>query len=78
MRATLNIPDELISEVQRLSGQRSKTGVIVAVMEEYVRRRRSSHKEAQETQKRRVAPLQCHPFLFTSSTDPSYQTAFQI
>jgi len=40
MRATLNIPDELISEVQRLSGQKSKTGAIVAVMEEYVRRRR--------------------------------------
>ncbi len=40
MRATLNIPDELISEVQRLSGQKSKTGAIVTVMEEYVRRRR--------------------------------------
>jgi len=40
MRATLNIPDELISEVQRLSGQKSKTGAIVAVMEEYLRRRR--------------------------------------
>ncbi len=40
MRATLNIPDELIDEVQRLSGQKSKTGAIVAVMEEYVRRRK--------------------------------------
>lgn len=40
MRATLNIPDELIAEVQRLSGQKSKTGAIVTVMEEYVRRRR--------------------------------------
>jgi hypothetical protein len=40
MRATLNIPDGLISEVQRLSGQKSKTGAIVTVMEEYVRRRR--------------------------------------
>jgi hypothetical protein len=40
MRATLNIPDELIEEVQRLSGQKSKTGAIVTVMEEYVRRRR--------------------------------------
>ena len=40
MRATLNIPDELISEVQRLSGQKSKTGAIVTVMEEYVRRRK--------------------------------------
>jgi hypothetical protein len=40
MRATLNIPDELIDEVRRLSGQKSKTGAIVAVMEEYVRRRK--------------------------------------
>ena len=39
MRATLNIPDELIAEVQRLSGQKSKTGAIVTVMEDYVRRR---------------------------------------
>ncbi len=40
MRATLNIPDGLIAEVQRLSGQRSKTAAIVTVMEEYVRRRK--------------------------------------
>ncbi len=40
MRATLNIPDALIEEVQRLSGQKSKTGAIVTVMEEYVRRRK--------------------------------------
>lgn len=39
MRATLNIPEELIAEVQRLSGQKSKTGAIVTVMEDYVRRR---------------------------------------
>jgi metal-responsive CopG/Arc/MetJ family transcriptional regulator len=37
MRATLNIPDELIREVQSLSGEKSKTRAIVAVMEEYVR-----------------------------------------
>lgn len=40
MRATLNIPDKLIEEVQRLSGQKSKTGAIVTVMEEYVRRKK--------------------------------------
>jgi hypothetical protein len=40
MRATLNIPDELIREVQRLSGQKTKTQAIVTVMEEYVRRRK--------------------------------------
>jgi hypothetical protein len=37
MRATLNIPDELIREVQAISGEKSKTRAIVAVMEEYVR-----------------------------------------
>jgi len=38
MRATLCIPDDLINEVQRLSGKKTKTQAIVAVMEEYVRR----------------------------------------
>ncbi len=38
MRATLCIPDELINEVQRLSGKKTKTQAIVTVMEEYVRR----------------------------------------
>lgn len=40
MRATLNIPDELIDEVQRLSGQKTKTAAIVTVMEDFVRRRK--------------------------------------
>ncbi|MBP1728750.1 MAG: hypothetical protein H6Q56_1123 [Deltaproteobacteria bacterium] len=40
MRATLNIPDELIKEVQRLSGQKTKTQAIVTVMEDYVRRKK--------------------------------------
>jgi len=40
MRATLNIPDLLIDEVQQLSGQKSKTNAIVIAMEEYVRRRK--------------------------------------
>jgi hypothetical protein len=40
MRATLNIPDELINEVQRLSGEKTKTQAIVTVMEEYIRRKR--------------------------------------
>lgn len=40
MRATLNIPDELIDEVQQLTGQKSKTGAIILVMEEYVRRKK--------------------------------------
>lgn len=40
MRATLNIPDELINEVQRLSGEKTKTQAIVTVMEEYIRRKK--------------------------------------
>lgn len=40
MRATLNIPDELIDEVQRLSGEKTKTQAIVTVMEEYIRRKK--------------------------------------
>ena len=40
MRATLNIPDDLIAEVQLLSGQKSKTRAIVTVMEDYVRRQK--------------------------------------
>jgi hypothetical protein len=40
MRATLNIPDELIDEVQRLTGEKTKTQAIVTVMEEYVRRKK--------------------------------------
>jgi len=38
MRATLNIPDDLMKEVQRLSGQQSKTGAIVTAMEDFIRR----------------------------------------
>lgn len=37
MRATLNIPDNLIAEVQKLSGEKSKTKAIVTAMEEFVR-----------------------------------------
>lgn len=37
MRATLNIPDELIKKVQKISGQRSKTMAITIAMQEYVR-----------------------------------------
>ncbi len=37
MRATLNIPDELLSEVQRITKERSKTKAIVIAMQEFVR-----------------------------------------
>ena len=38
MRATLNIPDELISEVQELSGQKSKTKAIITALRDYIKR----------------------------------------
>jgi metal-responsive CopG/Arc/MetJ family transcriptional regulator len=37
MRATLNIPDDLLSEVQKISKEKSKTKAIVTAMESYVR-----------------------------------------
>lgn len=40
MRATLNIPDDLISEVQKLSGEKSKTKAIVSAMQEFVREKK--------------------------------------
>jgi len=40
MRATLNIPDELISEVQKLSGEKSKTKAIVIAMQEFIRQKK--------------------------------------
>lgn len=40
MRSTLNIPDNLMSEVQKLSGEKSKTKAIVVAMEEFVRDRK--------------------------------------
>jgi hypothetical protein len=40
MRATLNIPDNLMIEVQKLSGEKSKTKAIVAAMEEFVREKK--------------------------------------
>lgn len=40
MRATLNIPDSLMAEVQKYSGEKSKTGAIVVAMEEFVREKK--------------------------------------
>lgn len=40
MRATLNIPDKLLDDVQALSGEKSKTRAIVTAMEDFDRRRR--------------------------------------
>jgi metal-responsive CopG/Arc/MetJ family transcriptional regulator len=38
MRATLNIPDDLVEEVLKVSGEKSKTRAIVAAMKSYIRR----------------------------------------
>ncbi|HYA12237.1 MAG TPA: type II toxin-antitoxin system VapB family antitoxin [Thermodesulfovibrionales bacterium] len=40
MRATLNIPDDLVSEVQKLSGEKSKTKAITTAMKEYIRQKK--------------------------------------
>ena len=37
MRVTLNIPDDLLAEVQKISGEKSKTKAIITAMEEFVR-----------------------------------------
>jgi hypothetical protein len=40
MRATLNIPDDLVSEVQKVTGEKSKTKAITIAMQEFVRQKR--------------------------------------
>lgn len=40
MRATLNLPDPLIDDLLKVSGQRKKTKAICLAIEEYIRRRR--------------------------------------
>lgn len=40
MRATLNIPDNLLVEVQKMTGTQSKTKAIVMAMEEFVKRKK--------------------------------------
>jgi Arc/MetJ family transcription regulator len=40
MRATLNIPDDLLAEVQKLTGEKSKTKAITIAMREYIRQKR--------------------------------------
>jgi hypothetical protein len=41
MRTTLNVPDELIRKVQKLSGEKSKTRAITVAMEEYIRQKKA-------------------------------------
>jgi hypothetical protein len=40
MRATLNISDELIMEVQKISGEKSKTKAITTAMKEYIKEKK--------------------------------------
>ena len=40
MRATLNIPDDLLSLVQKITGEKSKTKAITIAMKEYIRQKR--------------------------------------
>ena len=40
MRATLNIPDDLLAKVQEITGEKSKTKAIVTAMKEFVRQQK--------------------------------------
>lgn len=40
MRATLNIPDELITEVQNITGVKSRTKAVVTAIQEFIRKKR--------------------------------------
>ena len=46
MRATLNIPDDLVEEVIKVSGEKSKTRAIVAAMKSYIRKTRLAELKA--------------------------------
>ena len=40
MRATLNLPDELINEVMKITGEKTKTKALIKVLEEYIRQKK--------------------------------------
>jgi metal-responsive CopG/Arc/MetJ family transcriptional regulator len=40
MRATLNIPDDLLTEVQKISGEKSKTKAITIAMHEFIKQKK--------------------------------------
>jgi hypothetical protein len=40
MRTTLDLPQQLVSEAMKVSRQRTKTAVIIAALEEFVRKRK--------------------------------------
>ncbi len=41
MRATLNIPDELLSEVQKIAKEKSKTKAIITAMQEFIKQKKT-------------------------------------
>ncbi|NUO09836.1 MAG: type II toxin-antitoxin system VapB family antitoxin [Candidatus Brocadia sp.] len=40
MRATLNIPDDLLSEVQKITGEKSKTKAIIIALREFIKEKK--------------------------------------
>jgi len=40
MRATLNIPDDLLAEVQKICGEKSKTKAITTAMQEFIKQKK--------------------------------------
>jgi len=40
MRATLNIPDDLMTEVQKATGEKSKTKAITTAIQEFIRQKK--------------------------------------
>jgi Arc/MetJ family transcription regulator len=40
MRATLNIPDDLIAEAQKATGEKSKTKAITTAIQEFIRQQK--------------------------------------
>ena len=42
MRTTIDLPEPLVAEAMKLSHQKTKTAVIIAALEEYVRRNKIS------------------------------------
>lgn len=43
MRTTINVPGDLLQEAMRLSAEKTKTAVIIAALQAYVRDRRVDH-----------------------------------
>lgn len=40
MRATLNIPDKLFSEAQKITGEKSKTKTVIIAIQEFIKQRK--------------------------------------